>query len=146
MKNKIVSIRNIYVLILGVFFAFASSLSYLTNYFYYLKNEEPSNIGNILSSLQFWIFLISEILLFIYLRRKVDINKCRKIEKKTFYITLIIFLLALVVLLVSLLVNKKSVSIFEAVMFCLTTFLFHILFIINSKLFKSIFAEERDRK
>lgn len=139
-------IKKIYILALGVFFAFESSFSYFTNHlFYKINTEEYSNVGNILSSLQFWAFLFAEIAVLLYLNKKTEKKKSERLPVKYVSLTVALFLFSVTIFFISLAVHKESASTFEAMMFCVSTFLFHLMFIINSKLFLAIFAEERNK-
>lgn len=146
MKIQYKKIKKIYILAAGVFFAFATSFSYLTNYLFYMNNPETySNVGNVLSSLQFWIFLIAETVTLLYLGRKTSKTGILLPLSKSFCITAVLFMLSIIIFIITSVVKQESASIFETIMLCLSTFLFHLMFIINSKLFKAILAEERNK-
>ena len=131
-----------YLLFLGIFFAFASALSFVTNQLIYSK-DSISNIRNVISSIQFWLFLIAEIVVFAILRKKTNLQAKEKFPKIFRQLSVGIFLVSLVVLGVAALTHKEATTLFETIALASSLFLFQLVFIVNSKLFKTIFAEER---
>lgn len=131
-----------YLLFLGIFFAFASALSFVTNQLIYSK-DSISNIRNVISSIQFWLFLIAEIVVFAILRKKTNLQAKEKFPKILRQLSVGIYLVSLVVLGVAALTHKEATTLFETIALASSLFLFQLVFIVNSKLFKTIFAEER---
>lgn len=132
-----------YLLFLGIFFAFASALSFVTNQLIYSK-DSISNIRNVISSIQFWLFLIAEIVVFAILRKKTNLHQAKVKFPKIFrQLSVGIYLVSLVVLGVAALTHKEATTLFETIALASSLFLFQLVFIVNSKLFKTIFAEER---
>lgn len=131
-----------YLLFLGIFFAFASALSFVTNQLIYSK-DSISNIRNVISSIQFWLFLIAEIVVFAILRKKTNLQAKEKFPKIFRQLSVGIYLVSLVVLGVAALTHKEATTLFETIALASSLFLFQLVFIVNSKLFKTIFAEER---
>lgn len=131
-----------YLLFAGIFFAFASSLSFVTNQLIYSK-DSISNIRNVISSIQFWLFLIAEIVVFAILRKKTNLQAKVKFPKIFRQLSVGIYLVSLVVLGVAALTHKEATTLFETIALASSLFLFQLVFIVNSKLFKTIFAEER---
>lgn len=131
-----------YLLFLGIFFAFASALSFVTNQLIYSK-DSISNIRNVISSIQFWLFLIAEIVVFAILRKKTNLQAKVKFPKIFRQLSVGIYLVSLVVLGVAALTHKEATTLFETIALASSLFLFQLVFIVNSKLFKTIFAEER---
>lgn len=131
-----------YLLFLGIFFAFASALSFVTNQLIYSK-DSISNIRNVISSIQFWLFLIAEIVVFAILRKKTNLRAKVNFPKNYRQLSVGIYLVFLVVLGVAALTHKEATTLFETIALASSLFLFHLVFIVNSKLFKTIFAEER---
>lgn len=131
-----------YLLFLGIFFSFASALSFVTNQLIYSK-DSISNIRNVISSIQFWLFLIAEIVVFAILRKKTNLQAKVKFPKIFRQLSVGIYLVSLVVLGVAALTHKEATTLFETIALASSLFLFQLVFIVNSKLFKTIFAEER---
>ena len=131
-----------YLLFLGIFFAFASALSFVTNQLIYSK-DSISNIRNVISSIQFWLFLIAEIVVFAILRKKTNLQAKEKFPKIFRQLSVGIYLVSLVVLGVAALTHKEATTLFETIALASSLFLFQLVFIVNSQLFKTIFAEER---
>ena len=131
-----------YLLFLGIFFAFASALSFVTNQLIYSK-DSISNIRNVISSIQFWLFLIAEIVVFAILRKKTNLQAKEKFPKIFRQLSVGIYLVSLVVLGVAALTHKEATTLFETIALASSLFLFQLVFIVNSKLFNTIFAEER---
>ena len=121
-----------YLLFLGIFFSFASALSFVTNQLIYSK-DSISNIRNV----------IAEIVVFAILRKKTNLQAKVKFPKIFRQLSVGIYLVSLVVLGVAALTHKEATTLFETIALASSLFLFQLVFIVNSKLFKTIFAEER---
>jgi hypothetical protein len=131
-----------YLLFAGIFFAFASSLSFVTNQLIYSK-DTLSNTRNVVSSIQFWLCLIAEVIVFVVLRKKTLLRKKANLPQIYRQVSIGIYLVSLVVFGIAALTHKEATTLFETIALAASLFLFQLVFIVNSKLFNTIFAEER---
>lgn len=146
MKDKI-KLSPKLLLIAGMACSFLSSMAFTTSLFG--RTEKSIRAFYIVASLQFWLFLIAEIVLLLLAKRMVktttanaDLPYINRIKK----IIIISFILILIFFIGALLGSKGVVSGVVIVALSMTLFLFQMVCVSNSKLFKNIMNSERKQK
>jgi len=148
MEKRIIKKLNfIKAFLIGVVCAFISCLA-LTVGGLAIKFPAHSRILYIISSSQFWLFLILEIVFFLISKKLLRGRKAEKnelISKVQFHVTMA-FAIMLAILIALLIITGMSASLIGMFVFSITLFLFQMVIVIRTELFKNILSKERKMK
>jgi hypothetical protein len=141
--------KTIVLFLIGVISCLISSLAFFVNKIISTTNEDLK-IYSIITSIQFWLFLLIEIFAFTYVSKALKKSRFNTNLADRFklisIIQLVVFAISVVALIVGGIISHGKATAFEMFMVSLTVFLFQMIFVINSKMFKNIFGSERTKK
>lgn len=134
--------------VLAIISSFVSSFAFALNSVMRHFNCDIK-IASIITSVEFWLFLIFEIALLILLSQKIksEPTSCElKAPKKYRIMVFSIFLICALMLIISVIINSGKETIFEMIILSVMIFSFQMIFVFNSKISKFGFDKEKESK